>query len=132
MTTLNTILKTNVAIPMAVEKKFPMLPKLSTQMTTIAGKVPAGPNLPGIAVTVLEPPAPNQTGQPLANFFNSAPVTIPTPGATTTTTVSTKLPLSPANPGQGRGNYDFASMPLSPKNQGAERGNFEYNDTFGL
>jgi hypothetical protein len=78
MATLGTILTTDVGIATAIETKFPFLPKLSTQLTTIAGKLPVGPDLPGVAVTVLEPPPPNKTGQPLASFFTSAPFTGPT------------------------------------------------------
>ncbi len=95
MAKLTSILTADLAIPLAVEKKFPMLPKLSTQLTTIAGKVPAGPDLPGVAVTVLEPPPPNKTGQPLANFFNSAPFTGPVSSALPPRSVI-PLPARPA------------------------------------
>ena len=75
--TLGTILNADLAVPQAIETKFPMLPKLSKQLSTLNGKIPAGPTLPAFAVTALEPPPPNKTGQPLANFFNGTPVKNP-------------------------------------------------------
>lgn len=68
------ILTANTSIPTAIENKFPILPKLSTQMAKVAGQVPDGPELPAMAVKVLEPPPPNGTGQPLAGFFNGPPI----------------------------------------------------------
>jgi hypothetical protein len=75
--TLATILNADLAVPQAIETKFPMLPKLSKQLSTLNSKLPAGPTLPAFAVTALEPPPPNKAGQPLANFFNGTPVSNP-------------------------------------------------------
>jgi hypothetical protein len=77
MAKLKDIMNTNLAIPQAIETKFGFLPKLSGQFAKVNGRIPEGPDIPGVAVTVLEPPAPNSAGQPLASFFNSAPITGP-------------------------------------------------------
>jgi hypothetical protein len=74
MAKLSDVMNTNLAIPQAIETKFGFLPKISSHLSTLNGKIPAGPDIPGVAVTVLEPPAPNKTGQPLAGFFNSTPI----------------------------------------------------------
>ncbi len=95
MAKLTNILTADLAIPLAVETKFPMLPKLSKQLTTIAGKVPAGPDLPGMVVTVLEPPPPNKTGQPLATFFSGTPFTGPVSSALPPRPIVIPLPARP-------------------------------------
>ena len=134
MTTLQTILTADTAIPAAFETKFPMLPKLSKQLVKIAAKVPVGPNLPGIVATVTEPPAPTKSGQPLANFFNGTPITGPNLGsaAPAAAVAPVSSPLSPRNPGTERGGVNFVQMPLSPNNPGVNRGSVGYSDTFGL
>ena len=78
MAKLSAILAANTQIATAIETKFAFLPKLSTQLASVASQVPVGPELPAFAVTVLEPPPPNRAGQPLASFFNSTPITGPT------------------------------------------------------
>lgn len=131
MATLTQILTADLAIPQAIETKFAFLPKLSAQMATVAAKVPAGPDLPGVAVTVLEPPPPNRAGQPLADFFNGPPITGPTmPGGTTAvvTAVKAKMPLSPTTPGATRGTIEYSGLPLSPTTPGAARGTILYGE----
>lgn len=117
MSKLQDILNTNLAIPGAIEGKFTFLPKISQQMAKVAVQVPAGPDLPAMAVTILEPPPPNKTGQPLAKFFQ---------GAAITTTTGAKLPLSPPTPGAVRATVTYGSLPLSPQNPGAQRGTVMY------
>ncbi len=95
MARLADILNADLSIPQAVETKFPVLPKLSAQLTKINAKVPAGPDLPGMVVTVLEPPAPNKTGQPLATFFSGTPFTGPVSSALPPRSVI-PLPARPA------------------------------------
>jgi hypothetical protein len=128
------VLAANTSIPSAIERKFAFLPKLSKPMADLAMRVPPGPDLPDMVVKVLEPPPPNKEGQPLAGFLNSAPITGPKlpamPGGTET---EAKLPLSPRNPGAGRGQVEYAALPngrelLSPRNPGAARGTFSYGD----
>ena len=116
MSKLADVLNTNLAIPAAIEGKFTFLPKLSTQMAKVAGQVPAGPDIPAMAVTILEPPPPNKTGQPLASFFAAA----------TPTTTGQRLPLSPPTPGAIRATVTYESLQLSPKNPGAQRGTVMY------
>lgn len=118
MSKLADILNTNLAIPAAIEGKFTFLPKLSTQMGKVATQVPAGPDIPAMAVTILEPPPPNKTGQPLASFFAAT-----TP---TTTGVRARLPLSPPTPGAVRATVTYESLQLSPRNPGAQRGTVMY------
>lgn len=135
MATLAAVLTADLAIPKAIETKFAFLPKLSDQMAVVANQLPAGPDIPGVVVTVLQPPAPNVEGQPLASFFNSEPITGPTlppfpgaPAGTTTTAMrATAMPLSPPNPGARRGSIEYAGLPLSSTNPGASRGTILYN-----
>lgn len=136
MTDFTDVLAANTSIPNAFEKKFPMLPKLSKRMRTFADKLPNGPQIPGVAVTVLEPPAPDKTGQPLAGFFNGPPLKGPAlPGGGVVVTpggAQTALPLSPRTPGAERGSVEFTKMPLSPGNPGAIRGTVHYSDSYGI
>jgi len=97
MAKLSVILTADVAIAQAIEKKFAFLPKLSTELATIAGKLPAGPDIPAVVVTVLEPPPPNKSGQPLASFFNSAPIQWPGTGGPAPITLSS-IAVRPASP----------------------------------
>ena len=110
--TLATILNADLAVPQAIETKFPMLPKLSKQLSTLNSKLPAGPTLPTFAVTALEPPPPNKAGQPLANFFNGAPVKNP---------LQTSSPFTPRNPAPLRDNsadVNFLARHTEVKNNG--------------
>ncbi len=135
MATLRDVLTANTSIAQAIETKFPMLPKLSVQMTTVAGQVPLGPEIPAVAITVLQPPPPNKTGQPLADFFNGPPITGPTlPGLPglgaepTVQAVASRLPLSPVNPGAARGTTVYTGLQLSPTTPGAARGTILYGE----
>ncbi len=129
MATLAQILNANASIPRAIENKFAFLPKVSTQLAMVATKVPTGPDIPAVAVTVLQPPPPNKAGQPLASFFNSKPITVPgMPGTSTPTTVAARMPLSPPQPGASRGTIEYAGLPLSPTTPGASRGTILYGE----
>jgi hypothetical protein len=90
-TTLGTWLQAGTALPMAIENKFSMLPKLSSGLNKVATMIPAGPSI------LPNPPA---SGLPVFGVGN-----IPTPPALpnifkgpTTTGSALKLAITPMLP----------------------------------
>lgn len=116
-TNLKALLIDATKFPAAIEAMLPaQAPKLSTMLADAAGKIPTIPDFP---MAIPDLPAPPTL---------PALPTLPGAGVATTTVVTSRLPLSPTNPGAQRATAEFTRMPLSPSGQGAARGTVHYAD----